>query len=236
MPRLSCPRRASLVALAAVSILAAAACGSTQVSPTGSAPSAVSTGPAGTAGASSGSGPSPATSGSPGAAGSQGAVAATPVPPDEPGTTPPPAGDPQDDEACLAILPRANVEATLGTPLGGVVAIGTDPAVSLSCTYSTANGGSLLVATTAGDVASAYQSSLDLATGYEQHPVAVEGLGGQAFYAAAADRWPEEVVIAKGPVLIRLVNQTSATIGQAAFVALATTAADAIRAEIPPAP
>ena len=40
----------------------------------------------------------------------------------------------------------------------------------------------------------------------------------------------------KGPVLVRLVNQTSARIGEAAFAALAVTAAESIRGEIPPAP
>ena len=236
MPRLSCPRRASPVALAALSIALVAACGSTQVAPTASAPSAVSFAPAETTNPSTGAGPSQSAGGSPAAAGSQGAVTSTPVPADEPGTTPPPAGDPQDDEACLAIVPRADVEAAIGASIGDVVAIGTDPAVSLSCTYATADGGSLIVATTAGDVASAFQAGLDLATGYGQSPVAIDGLGDQAFYAKAADRWPEQVIVAKGPVLLRLINQTSATIGQAVFAALAATAADAIRAEIPPAP
>jgi hypothetical protein len=141
---------------------------------------------------------------------------------------PSPAGPSQQDEICLAVLPAADVGAALGSEIDGVIGLGDDASVSLTCTYTTTSGGTLLVTTAAGDAAAAYQSSLDLATGYEQDPVILDGPGDQAFYAKAADRWPEQVVFATGPLLVRLVNQTSTTIGEAAFAALATTAADSI--------
>jgi hypothetical protein len=220
-----------LIALAVVAVVVA--CGS-QVAPTASAPSGSGVAGSGSPNPSSDEPSSPAgRSASPGATEQSGI--ATPAPTDDL-ASPPPVGDPQDDEACLAVIPRADVEAAVGESVADIVAIGTDPAVSLTCTYALANGGSLLVTTAAGDPAAGFQSSLDLATSYGQNPVTMDGLGDEAFYATAADRWPEQVVFVKGPALVRLVNQTSATIGEVAFAALASTAADAIRAEIPPAP
>jgi hypothetical protein len=220
-----------LIALAMLATLAA--CGS-QVAPTGSAPAGSGVTASDGPGGSSDEPSSPAgSSASPGASGQSGLATLTPT--DEL-ASPPPVGDPQDDEACLAVIPRADVEAAVGASVTDIVAIGTDPAVSLTCTYALQNGGSLLVTTAAGDTAAGFQSNLDLATSYGQNPVTIDGLGDQAFYVIAADRWPEQVVFVKGPALVRLVNQTSATIGDVAFAALATTAADAIRAEIPPAP
>jgi hypothetical protein len=231
MPRLSRPRP-FLVAVALLATALAAACGSSQVTPTGatsSAPVAIESAEA-VASPSTGAGPSAAATGSqnPNAGASQGSIG-------EP-DSPPPAGDPQQDEVCFAVLPAEEVGTALGSEIRDVVALGTDPSVSLTCTYTTANGGTLLATASAGDAAGAFQSALDLATGYGQSPVAIDGLGDQAFYAKAADRWPEQVAFTKGPVLVRLVNQTSATIGEVPFAALAASAADAIRAEIPPAP
>lgn len=227
--------RRTLLPLAAVLGLAAlvGACGTTQVAPTGSASSSTAT-TSGNPDASPAEPPSSAGSDlSPGTSGGTGVGTAAPN--EEPASQPP-AGDPQQDEACFAILPAADVGAALGAAIGDVVAVGTDPSLNLACTYTAANGGTLLVSAAAGDAATAFQSNQDLASGYGQNPVAIDGLGDQAFYAMAADRWPEQVVFAKGPVLVRLVNQTSATIGQATFAALAATAAEAVRAEIPPAP
>ena len=153
----------------------------------------------------------------------------------DPLASPPPVGDPQDSEACLAVIPRADVEAALNTTVSEVIAIGTDPTVSLTCTY-VAGDGALLVSTAAGDAATGFQSSLDLATSYGQNPITIDGLGDQAFYARSADRWPEQVVFVKGPVLVRLVNQSPTTIGEVPFAALAATAAEAIRAGSQPAP
>jgi hypothetical protein len=148
---------------------------------------------------------------------------------------PPPPGDPQDDAVCLAILDRSDVAAALGVDVGDVAAVGTDPVLSLACTYATSSG-SFLLSTSAGDAASGFQGDFDNAGAYGQSPAMVEGLGDQAFYAKTADRWPEQLVFTKGPVLVRLWNQTSATIGSEKLTALATTVADSIRTEIPPAP
>ena len=219
-----------LASLALIALIAlVAACGTSQVTPTGSASGVVAPGSPGA----SAEGPSSsADSGSPAPGASDGA--ATPPASGDAGS-PPPIGDPQDDESCLAVIPRADVEAALGTSIGDVVAVGTDPAVSLACTY-TVGDGTFLVTTTAGDPATGFQSSLGLANDYGQNPVTIDGLGDQAFYAISADRWPEQVVFVKGPVLVRLVNQTDATIGEVPFAALAATAAEAIRAEVPPVP
>lgn len=196
--------RASLVVLDIVLAALAAACASSGVAPTGETSSA------------------PAVE-------SSGAVASAPQGSVGESGRPSLAGPSRQDEICLAVLPAADVGSALGSEIGDVVALGDDASVSLTCTYTTSSGGTLLVTTTtAGDAAAAYRSSLDLATGYEQDPVILDGPGDQAFYAKAADRWPEQVVFAKGPLLVRLVNQTSTTIGEAAFAALATRAADAI--------
>ena len=216
-----------LVALAIAAMLGA--CGTSQVAPTGSAPTASDAASSASPGAPTASGDGA----SPDASQPNGGIA-TPAPSDD-SASPPPVGDPQADEACLAVVPQADVEAALGTSIGDVVAVGTDPAVNLTCTY-TAGGGSLLVTTTAGDPGAGFQQALDLAASYEQNPVTIDGLGDQAFYAKSADRWPEQVVFIKGPVLVRLVNQTDATIGEVPFAALAATAAEAIRAEVPPEP
>jgi hypothetical protein len=235
MSRLSCPRRASpnLRASALVLVVIAglvAACGP-QVAPTAST---TTSGPNASDASPSGGGvPSPDATSPASPRSSEAGGGANPTP--DPLASPPPVGDPQDDEACLAVIPRAAVEGALGATVGDIVAIGTDPAVNLTCTY-TAGDGSLLVTTAAGDTATGFQSSLDLATDYGQNPVAIDGLGEQAFYARSADRWPEQVVFVKGPVLVRLVNQTSTAIGEVPFAALAATAAESIRAEIPPAP
>ena len=223
------PSRASLAAIVALAAIVVS-CGTSQIVPSGTEPSG-----SGAAVTPSGSTGPTSSDGEPLASGGTNPSGAATLSPTEP-ISPPPVGDPQADEACLAVLPSADVEAALGASVGDIVAVGTDPAVSLTCTYAIPNGGSLLVTTSAGDAAASYQSILDLATSYGQNPVTIDGLGDQAFYAMSADRWPEQVVFAKGPVLVRLVNQTSATIGEVPFAALATTAADAIRAEIPPAP
>ena len=201
MPRLSCPRRASPGTLAPLILLLAlaglvAACGS-QVAPTAStgvAPNSSDDVPTASASGRDDRSPGATTPASPGPTDSSGGSVAT----QDPLASPPPAGDPQDDEACLAVIPRAAVEAALNTTVGDVVAIGTDPAVNLTCTYA-AGDGSLLVTTAAGDTATGFQSSLDPATSYGQNPVTIDGLGDQAFYAIAADRWPEQVVFVEGP-------------------------------------
>jgi hypothetical protein len=231
MPRLSRPRRARPAALAAISIALVVACGST--TPTGS-PSSAASGAPSSAEPSSIAVASPTHSSAPATPSAEASVdfGSVTAPPE----TPAPAGDPQQDEACLAILPATDVQAALDTVIADVTAIGTDPAVCLSCTYETDGGATFTVTMTAGDVATAFQSSFDTAAGYGQIPAMVTGIGDQAFYAISADRWPEQVVVAKGPVLIRLVNEVPVNLGQEAFSALAATAADAIRAEIPPAP
>jgi len=192
-----------LLALAAL----VAACGP-QAAPTGSA---IASGP----------------SASDGADGSPNGSAGGPVPTPDLLATLPPTGDPRETEACLAVIPQADVEAALNTTVSEVIAVGTDPAVSLTCTYA-AGDGALLVTTSASDAASGFQSSLDLATGYGQNPVSIDGLGDQAFYATSADRWPEQVVFIKGPVLVGLENQSPTTIGEVPFAALAATAAESI--------
>lgn len=224
MPRLACRRPASLAATVALCALLAA-CGASDVTPSGAAPSRSAAVPGSggpSAGAASPSGGSPAPSGSVAPS-----LAASLPPPSEP-ASPPPSGDPEDDEACLAVVPRDDVETALDTTVGIVVGVGDDPAVSLTCTYPASGGGTLLMTASAGNTAAAYQASLELTTGYGQKPVAIAGLGDQAFYAIPAGGWPEQVVFSKGPVLVRLLNQTPATIGPAAFTALATTAAEAI--------
>ena len=228
MPAPTALRRSVMPLVVLVIAASIAACGTSQVAPTGSAPASFD--------AASASPGAPTASGdgaSPDASQPNDGIA-TPAPSDD-SASPPPVGDPQADEACLAVVPQADVEAALGTSIGDVVAVGTDPAVNLTCTYA-AGGGSLLVTTAAGDPGAGFQQALDLAASYEQNPVTIDGLGDQAFYAKSADRWPEQVVFVKGPVLVRLVNQTDATIGEVPFAALAATAAEAIRAEVPPEP
>jgi hypothetical protein len=144
---------------------------------------------------------------------------------------------PLDDATCLALLTRAHVETALGRAVGDVTAQGNDPNTGLSCSYAVGTGTSrLLVTTETGDAASAYEADRALAESYGQAPKDLSGLGDRAFYGAASGPAPEQIVIAKGPVIVRFWNQTSATIGQEAFVKLATTAAAAVRAEIPPIP
>ena len=144
---------------------------------------------------------------------------------------------PQDDEVCLALLSRRDVESSLGLSIGDISAQGTDPNFGLTCTYPAASGGGqLLLTTTTEDPASAYEAELALATGFGQDPQTLEGLGDQAFYGKAAGEAPEQVVFTKGPVVVRIWNQTTGTIGMAQFHVLAEGAAAAIRAEIPPAP
>jgi hypothetical protein len=147
--------------------------------------------------------------------------------------TPPPDMEPIDDATCLALATRGDVEAALGLDVGDITAEGTDPNTALTCTYPAA-GGQLLIATMIGD-GSAYQSELDVAISYGQEPVDVS-VGDQAFYAARTAGAPQQVTFTKGPVLVRLWNQTSATIGRSEFVDLAQGVANAIHAEIPPAP
>jgi len=150
--------------------------------------------------------------------------------------TPPPAMEPQDDEVCLDLAPRADVESALGLPIGDITAQGTDPNFSLVCTYPATSGGQLILSTTTDDAGTAYTDELARATEYGQDPQALDGVGDQAFYGRMAGEAPEQVVFTKGPVIVRLWNQTEATIGMEPFAALAATAAEAIRAEIPPAP
>jgi hypothetical protein len=188
-----------------VLVLVAAACGSSQVAPTGS------TGPAS---------PSSET----GAAASPGAGTPSRQPPSTGAITPPPAGDPQ---ACLAIVPRADVASALGGDVTDVVAEGTDPSVGLSCTFTTAEG-PLLITTSAADSAAGFQTDMDNAEAYGQNPAPVDGIGDQAFYATSGGRYPEELVFTTGPVLVRLQNQTSGTVGQAGLAGLATTVAAAL--------
>jgi hypothetical protein len=142
---------------------------------------------------------------------------------------------PQDDDVCLALVARNEVETALGMAVGDISAQGTDPNFGLTCTYPAA-GGQLLLTTTTEDPVSAFESELALATGYGQAPQTLEGVGDQAFYAAATAEAPEQIVFTKGPVVVRLWNQTTATVGSVSFTTLATGAAAAIRAEIPPAP
>ena len=209
-------------------------------------PAPVTPSPSPSSAAVASNGPSPTGATPPGASGlltpTPSAGSGTPEPPAgatptvEP-FTPPPEQEPQDDDVCLVLAARADVEGALGLPVGDISAQGTDPNSGLICTYPLASGsGQLLLTTTTEDAASAYDDELDLATTYGQGPIALEGIGDQAFYGAAAAEAPEQVVFTKGPVVARLWNQTEATIGQAAFAGLAATAADAIRAEIPPAP
>ena len=201
--------------------------GSASIAPSGSIP----TGSLPTASGAS----IPPASGGPGASTSPGggAVATPSVEP----FTPPPVMAHQDDEVCLALVSRQDAESALGILVGDISAEGTDPNFGLTCTYPAATGGGqLLLTTTTEDPASAYEAELGLATGYGQDPQSLEGLGDQAFYGKAAGEAPEQVVFTKGPVVVRIWNQTSGTIGMAPFMALAETAAAAIRAEIPPAP
>ena len=147
--------------------------------------------------------------------------------------TPPPEMEPIDDDTCLALATRGDVEGALGLDVGDITAEGTDPNAALTCTYPAA-GGQLMIATVIGD-GSAYQSELDVAISYGQEPIDV-GIGDQAFYAARTAGAPEQVTFTKGPILVRMWNQTSATIGRSEFVDLAQGVANAIHAEIPPAP
>lgn len=149
--------------------------------------------------------------------------------------TPPPVMAPQDDEVCLALLSRSDVESTLGLSIGDISAQGTDHNFGLTCTYA-ARGGQLLLTTTTEDPTAAFESEMGLASGFGQDPQPLEGVGDQAFYGKAAGEAPEQVVFTKGPVVVRIWNQTSATIGMDPFASLATAAAEQIRAEIPPAP
>jgi hypothetical protein len=149
--------------------------------------------------------------------------------------TPPPVMEPLEDEICLELASRNAVQGALGRNVGDITAEGTDPNVALTCTYAVPSGGQLLLMTTIAD-SSAYDTELDLAVAYGQDPEALSGVGDQAFYAAATADAPEQLVFTKGPVLVRFWNQTPATIGRAAFRALAVDVAFHIRAEIPPAP
>jgi hypothetical protein len=151
--------------------------------------------------------------------------------------TPPPEMAALDDDACLAVLTRAQVETALGGPAGSITAQGTDPNTGLTCSYAAGSGDSqLLVTTETGDPQAAFDADRALAEAYGQQLTDLSGIGDRAFHGSAAAEAPEQVVFTKGPVIVRLWNQTSATIGRAAFAKLATAAANAIHAEIPPAP
>ena len=143
--------------------------------------------------------------------------------------------EPLEDAICLELASRNAVQGALGRNVGDITAEGTDPNTALTCTYAVPSGGQLLLTTEIAD-SSAYDGELDVAAAYGQAPETLNGVGDQAFHAAATSDAPEQVVFTKGPVLVRLWNQTSATIGRAAFRALAVDVALHIRAEIPPAP
>ena len=147
--------------------------------------------------------------------------------------TPPPAMEPTDDQACLDLASRRDVEDALDLDVGDISAEGTDPNTALTCTYP-ASGSYLLIATMIADSTS-FDAERDVAVSYGQEPQNVN-VGDRAFYAARTVDAPEQVTFVKGPVLVRMWNQTPATIGRAAFEALAKGVANAIHAEIPPAP
>jgi hypothetical protein len=147
--------------------------------------------------------------------------------------TPPPQMEPVDDEICLALASREEVAAALGLDVDAIIAEGTDPNTALTCTYP-AGQGYLLIATMIGD-SSALDAELEVAIAYGQEPLDIT-VGDRAFYAARTADAPEQVTFVKGPVLVRLWNSTSATIGRADFEAFARGVANAIHAEIPPAP
>jgi hypothetical protein len=82
---------------------------------------------------------------------------------------------------------------------------------------------------------SSFDAEQEVAITYGQEPQEVS-VGDRAFYAARTADAPEQVTFVKGPVLVRLWNSTTATIGRADFEAFARNVASAIHAEIPPAP
>lgn len=140
----------------------------------------------------------------------------------------------QDDDVCLAIVSRSAAEDALGRTVGTVEAQATDPTAQLTCTYPIESGGWLLLTMSAADVENEYETDLVVATSHDQVPLLLDGIGDRAFYGSATSSAPEQVVFTKGPVIVRLWNQTDAAVGQAAFADLAGSAADAIEAEVRP--
>jgi hypothetical protein len=145
--------------------------------------------------------------------------------------------DPQEDEVCLAVVSRNVAETALGVAIGDIEAQATDPSVQLTCSYAVGTGdAALLLTISAEDPQAAFERDLAIASGHGQDPVTLDGIGDQAFYAAAAADAPEQVVFTKGPVIVRVWNQTDRTAGESGLAELATVAAEAIAAEVRPAP
>ena len=129
--------------------------------------------------------------------------------------------EPLEDEICLDLASRNAVQGALGRNVGDISAEGTDPNFGADLHLRRPSGGQLLLTTTTEDPASAFQAELGVAAAYGQDPEALEGVGDQAFYGKAAREAPEQVVFTKGPVVVRIWNQTSATIGMEPFRRLA---------------
>ena len=235
--------RAVLASSLALAVLVAA-CDSARPGPSGSSgttsspqPTVTQPGSAGeSAGTSPGASPGDSASAGPGSTATAGPPGPSAGPASVDPFTPPPEMEPLDDDTCLALATRAAVESALGLALGDIRAEGTDPNQALTCTYDVAEGDGQLLVTTAIEGPDDYGAELATATAYGQEPQALEGIGNQAFYAASSAAAPEQVVFTEGPIVVRLWNQTPASIGESAFAALATGVAEAIHGETPPAP
>jgi hypothetical protein len=144
--------------------------------------------------------------------------------------------EPQDDDTCLAIISRSEAQDALGQPVGDIEAQASDPSIQLNCFYRVGTTGSLVLTISSESVESAFDTELAIASGQGQQPVTIDGLGDQAFYAAASATAPQQIVFVKGPAIIRLWNQTDRSMTQGAIESLAAAAADRIEAEVRPAP